>query len=115
MIRYNVQPGSKFSKSAIFPTINSKYFDPFGLKRAQEFYAEHRGKFFYTRLVSGMSTGQVEALVLFAPNAVQKWRELMVTAIVSNNLTIRDRPTSTKQSRIQIQFEESSLCRTRRM
>lgn len=48
-----------------------------GMNRATLLYEEHRSKFFYTRLVSYISSGQTEALVLAHPRAIQRWRELM--------------------------------------
>lgn len=41
------------------------------------FYAEHAGRFFYSRLVFAMSSGPVEALVLQGADAVRVWRELV--------------------------------------
>lgn len=46
--------------------------------QAEAFYNEHRGKFFYPRLVSYMSSGTLGVLILEAPNAVQRWRSLIV-------------------------------------
>nr|CAG4652301.1 EOG090X0HUX [Triops cancriformis] len=44
---------------------------------AEEFYAEHKGRFFYNRLVTFMSSGPVLAHVLAHPYAVSHWRALM--------------------------------------
>ena len=41
---------------------------------AETFYAEHRGKFFFQRLVEGISAGPMEALVLVGPDAIAAWR-----------------------------------------
>ena len=44
---------------------------------AEQFYAEHRGKFFYNRLVTFMSSGPCQPLILAKQNAILDWRELM--------------------------------------
>lgn len=44
---------------------------------AGDFYAEHRKKFFYGRLVSFMSSGPVEVLILAKNNAIAEWREML--------------------------------------
>lgn len=44
---------------------------------AGDFYAEHRKKFFYGRLVSFMSSGPVEVLILAKKNAINEWRALL--------------------------------------
>ncbi|XP_064605485.1 nucleoside diphosphate kinase 6-like [Liolophura sinensis] len=46
-------------------------------QRAEEFYQEHKGKFFLNRLVSFMSSGPLSAHILARDNAVQEWRRLM--------------------------------------
>lgn len=45
--------------------------------RAEQFYQEHRGKFFYTRLVTFMSGGQCQPLILARSQAITGWRALM--------------------------------------
>lgn len=45
--------------------------------RAAEFYAEHKGKHFYEKLVDFMSSGPVIALVLAKEEAITGWRTLM--------------------------------------
>ncbi|VDM30516.1 unnamed protein product [Hydatigera taeniaeformis] len=45
--------------------------------RAEEFYAAHRGKFFYRRLVNYMMAGPIGVYVLVGESAVLKWRELI--------------------------------------
>lgn len=56
------------------------------MKRAQAeaFYEEHRGRFFYNRLATYMSSGSVHAHILALPsnssndtNAIKTWRSLM--------------------------------------
>lgn len=44
---------------------------------AAAFYAEHKGKFYYDRLVLGMSSGRSLALALSGPGAIQTWRRLI--------------------------------------
>jgi len=44
---------------------------------AERFYAEHKEKFFYNRLVSYMSCGPLWAHVLAHPDAISRWRQLM--------------------------------------
>ncbi|XP_004536449.1 nucleoside diphosphate kinase 6 [Ceratitis capitata] len=44
---------------------------------SEHFYAEHKGKFFYNRLVTFMGSGPCYAFVLQSKNCIAKWRELM--------------------------------------
>ncbi|PNF28065.1 Nucleoside diphosphate kinase 6 [Cryptotermes secundus] len=44
---------------------------------AAEFYAEHRNKFFYNRLVTLMRSGPSEVHILARQNAIKVWRSLM--------------------------------------
>ncbi|XP_065086983.1 nucleoside diphosphate kinase 6 [Ochlerotatus camptorhynchus] len=44
---------------------------------AERFYQDHRGKFFYQRLISLMTSGPLEVLVLSGENVITRWRELM--------------------------------------
>jgi nucleoside-diphosphate kinase len=44
---------------------------------AEGFYAVHRRKPFFPGLVAFMSSGPVVVLVLEAPDAIRRWRELM--------------------------------------
>lgn len=44
---------------------------------AGSFYAEHEKKFFYGRLVSFMSSGPVEVLILAKENAIGEWRKML--------------------------------------
>ena len=46
-------------------------------ERVEAFYAEHKGKFFFNRLVSYMTSGSVVALVLAKAAAIKSWRALM--------------------------------------
>jgi nucleoside-diphosphate kinase len=45
--------------------------------QAEGFYAVHRGKGFYTSLVTFMTEGPVVVLVLEREDAIRKWREVM--------------------------------------
>ncbi|XP_028406269.1 nucleoside diphosphate kinase 6-like [Dendronephthya gigantea] len=44
---------------------------------AELFYQEHRGKFFFHRLVSFMSSGPIMPMVLSRDDAVSHWRNVM--------------------------------------
>ncbi|XP_062564777.1 nucleoside diphosphate kinase 6-like [Armigeres subalbatus] len=44
---------------------------------AEQFYQDHRGKFFYGRLISLMTSGPLEVLVLSGDNVISRWRALM--------------------------------------
>ena len=46
-------------------------------ERVEDFYGEHKGKFFFNRLVSYISSGPVVALVLAKASAIKCWRTLM--------------------------------------
>ncbi|XP_055600298.1 nucleoside diphosphate kinase 6 [Uranotaenia lowii] len=45
--------------------------------QARQFYQDHEGKFFYRRLISLMTSGPLEVLVLSGENVIARWRELM--------------------------------------
>ncbi len=46
-------------------------------KEAEGFYAVHRGKPFFDGLTDFMSSGAAVVMVLEAPDAIQKWRDVM--------------------------------------
>jgi len=46
-------------------------------KEAEGFYAVHRGKPFFNGLTDFMSSGPVMVMVLEAPDAIRKWRDVM--------------------------------------
>lgn len=46
-------------------------------QRAGEFYAEHKGKPFFGKLVEFMTSGPIYAMVLGKANAIKDWRALM--------------------------------------
>lgn len=45
--------------------------------QAQSFYEEHKGKFYYDRLVNHMISGSLGVYVLLGPDAVSRWRSLL--------------------------------------
>ena len=45
--------------------------------RAEQFYSEHKEKFFYNRLVTFMSSGPCQPLILAGPESIVQWREVM--------------------------------------
>jgi len=47
------------------------------VSKAEQFYQEHEGKFFYNRLVTYMSSGRSQPLILFRHDAIQHWRNIM--------------------------------------
>ncbi|NXS52757.1 NDK6 kinase, partial [Brachypteracias leptosomus] len=48
-----------------------------GREQSRRFYREHKGRFFYQRLVEFMSSGPMWAYILAHENAVPLWRSLM--------------------------------------
>ncbi|KAI8318957.1 nucleoside diphosphate kinase [Martensiomyces pterosporus] len=46
-------------------------------KEAERFYDEHRGRFFFNRLVGYMTSGPIEAMALRGPRAIAQWREML--------------------------------------
>ncbi|XP_063301560.1 nucleoside diphosphate kinase 6 isoform X2 [Pelobates fuscus] len=44
---------------------------------SQKFYCEHKGRFFYQRLVEFMSSGPMQAYILAHEDAIHLWRNLM--------------------------------------
>ncbi|KAJ2840539.1 hypothetical protein FBU31_000329 [Coemansia sp. 'formosensis'] len=46
-------------------------------EQAEQFYYEHRERFFYRRLVDYMTSGPMQALALRGPKAITLWREMM--------------------------------------
>ncbi|XP_022176331.1 nucleoside diphosphate kinase 6-like [Myzus persicae] len=47
------------------------------LEQAEEFYREHKSKFFYNRLITFMTSGPSEAYILAREDAISVWRRLM--------------------------------------
>lgn len=46
-------------------------------QEAEAFYGVHRGKPFFDKLTSFMSSGRIAAIELVAPGAIGKWRGLI--------------------------------------
>ncbi|OXU17994.1 hypothetical protein TSAR_011172 [Trichomalopsis sarcophagae] len=46
-------------------------------KEAEEFYKEHKEKFFYNRLLTFMCSGPSDVHILANENAIVKWRQLL--------------------------------------
>lgn len=44
------------------------------LQLAQDFYSEHKGKFFFNRLITFMSSSPIYALILAKNDAISSWR-----------------------------------------
>ncbi|GAA5891334.1 hypothetical protein JCM6882_004660 [Rhodosporidiobolus microsporus] len=44
---------------------------------AAEFYGEHKGRFYFPRLVQHATSGPFVALALCAPDAIKRWRSLI--------------------------------------
>lgn len=57
--------------------IEDMKMDHFSRKRAEEFYAVHRGKPFYRNLVEFMTSGSIIAIKLSGENAVEILREII--------------------------------------
>jgi len=81
-----VKPDAVASRNAgrILSRIEAEGFQVVALKshrltraEAEGFYAEHRGKGFYTSLVDYMTSGPVYVAVLERENAVAHWRAVM--------------------------------------
>ena len=48
---------------------------------AAAFYAEHKGKFYYDRLLLGMTVGPALGLALAGPHAIREGRQLIQSLI----------------------------------
>ncbi|KDN49558.1 nucleoside diphosphate kinase [Tilletiaria anomala UBC 951] len=44
---------------------------------AKAFYAEHEGRFYYDRLIQGMTSGPSIALALAGPDVIKRWRAML--------------------------------------
>ncbi|PVU96090.1 hypothetical protein BB561_001408 [Smittium simulii] len=49
------------------------------IEQAQQFYYQHKDRFFYTRLTTYMTSGSFEALILTGENIISQWRGLIGT------------------------------------
>ncbi|TIB78742.1 nucleoside diphosphate kinase [Wallemia mellicola] len=59
-----------------YQIIATKHFKP-SKSQLERFYADHKGKFFYDRLILTMGSGDVRAYILEGENVITKWRELI--------------------------------------
>ena len=58
--------------------------------KAEEFYSQHKDRFFYDRLISFMSSGPIFGLILAKENAINDWRNLLgPTKVYEVRLTVR--------------------------
>lgn len=80
---------NSISRESILEIIRSHGFEIVQIKRtrmtldlAKEFYAEHRSKFFYNRLITFMSSSSIYALILAKNDAICSWRSLIGKANV---------------------------------
>lgn len=46
-------------------------------EEAEDFYKEHKEKFFYNRLITFMCSGPSDVHILARSNAISKWRQLL--------------------------------------
>ena len=59
-----------------FHIVRSKYLN-LPRSKAEQFYEEHKDKFFYNRLVTFMSSGRCQPLILYRQEAISHWRSVM--------------------------------------
>jgi nucleoside-diphosphate kinase len=64
-------------KSKGLEVVAKRDFSKWPEANVERFYGEHRGRFFYPRLVHYMGTGPISAVILKGPKAVSAWRELI--------------------------------------
>ena len=65
-----------------FLIVRSKYLS-LSRSRAEDFYAEHEGKFFYPRLYNYVRSGPLIALALEGDDVIGRWRRLIGPTKVS--------------------------------
>lgn len=58
----------------------------FSTERAEKFYGEHRGKYFYPRLIQFITSGPLCALELKRDDAIAGWRKLIGPSLVEQAL-----------------------------
>ncbi|CAO1618592.1 unnamed protein product [Sympodiomycopsis kandeliae] len=46
-------------------------------EQAATFYSEHQGKFYFPRLLAGMTSGPFMALALYGDDAITRWRQIL--------------------------------------
>ncbi|RUP52191.1 hypothetical protein BC936DRAFT_138075 [Jimgerdemannia flammicorona] len=68
----------------ILDAVRARDFDLVALREllwaradAEQFYAEHRDRFFFERLCGYMTSGPFQALILSKPDAIKSWRALI--------------------------------------
>lgn len=81
--------GNSIAREAILTVIENEGFQVvrikktrMSLKLAEEFYSEHRSKFFFNRLTTFMSSSPIYALILAKGEAISSWRSLIGKANV---------------------------------
>jgi nucleoside-diphosphate kinase len=57
--------------------VAKKHYQAWPQANVERFYGEHKGRFFYPRLVHYMGSGPITAVVLKGPKAISSWRELI--------------------------------------
>lgn len=80
---------NRIALKSLLSIIEKNEFDIVRIKRttmtpelAEEFYSEHRNKFFFNRLVTFMSSSPIYALILAKKDAINSWRSLIGKANV---------------------------------
>lgn len=80
---------NSITREAIFSIIERNGFQIVRIKKAkmtlslaENFYSEHRGKFFFNRLITFMSSSSIYALILAKEDAISSWRSLIGKANV---------------------------------
>lgn len=81
--------GNSITREAILSLIEQNGFKIVRIKKtsmtlqlAQDFYSEHRKKFFFNRLTTFMSSSPIYALILAKNDAISSWRSLIGKANV---------------------------------
>lgn len=73
----SIEVGQKKRKIHTDPKIVRTKSVHWNTNDAAAFYAEHQGKFYYNRLILGMTSGPSLALALSGRDAIRTWRELI--------------------------------------
>lgn len=81
--------GNSIKREAILSIIEKEGFQIVRLKKtrmnlklAEEFYSEHKRKFFFNRLITFMSSSPIYAMILVKGDAIGSWRSLIGKANV---------------------------------
>lgn len=75
--KHNVRTISDALKKKKLEVVAEKQFGKWPEANVERFYGEHKGRFFYPRLVHYMGSGPIIAVVLKGPSAISSWRELI--------------------------------------